>query len=279
MKVSELPFSTSPFNEYSGLISFRIDWSPCCPRDSQESSPIPQFKSISSSALSLPYGPTLTSLLDYWKNHSFDYVRKRTFVGKVMSLLFNTLSSFVILPRSKHHLISWLQSLSVLIFELKKIKFDTVSTFSPSIYHEVVGPDAMIFVFRILIFKPAFRLSSFIFIKRFFGSSSLSAIKVVSSAYLRLLIFLLAILIPACASSSLAFFLMYSAYKLNKQGDNIHFDIPFPILNQSLLPCPILLLLVLHTRFSGGGKVVWYSHLIKNIPQLYYFQVYNLNCH
>ena len=150
MKVSELPFSTSPFNEYSGLISFRIDWSPCCPRDSQESSPIPQFKSISSSTLSLPYGPTLTSLLDYWKNHSFDYVRKRTFVGKVMSLLFNTLSSFVILPRSKHHLISWLQSLSVLIFELKKIKFDTVSTFSPSIYHEVVGPDAMILVFWML---------------------------------------------------------------------------------------------------------------------------------
>ena len=64
-----------------------------------------------------------------------------------MSLLFNTLSMFVILPRSKYHLISWFQSLSVLILELKKIKFDTVSTFSPSIYHEVIGPDAMIFVF------------------------------------------------------------------------------------------------------------------------------------
>ena len=73
----------------------------------------------------------------------------RTFVGKVMSLLFNTLSRFVIaiLPRSKHLLILWLQSLSALILELKKMKSDTVSIFSLSIYHEVIGPDAMIFVF------------------------------------------------------------------------------------------------------------------------------------
>ena len=73
---------------------------------------------------------------------------------------------------------------------------------------------------RLLSFKPTFSLSSFTFIKRLF-SSSLSAIRVVSSAYLRLLIFLLAILIPACASFSPAFLMMYSAYKLNKQGDNI----------------------------------------------------------
>ena len=72
-----------------------------------------------------------------------------------------------------------------------------------------------------LSFKPAFSLSSFTFIKRFFGSSSLSAISVVSSAYLKLLIFLLEILIPAYDSSNLAFHMMYSAYKLNKQGDNI----------------------------------------------------------
>ena len=67
-------FSISPSNEYSGLISFRIDslvWSPCSPKDSQESSPAPQFESISSSTLSLLYGPTLTSIHDYWKNHSF----------------------------------------------------------------------------------------------------------------------------------------------------------------------------------------------------------------
>ena len=72
-----------------------------------------------------------------------------------------------------------------------------------------------------LSFKPAFSLSSFTFIKRLFSSSSLSSISVVSSAYLRLLIFLSAILIPVCASSSPAFLMMYSAYKLNKQGDNI----------------------------------------------------------
>ena len=68
-------FSITPSTEYSGLISFRIDWflSPCCPRDSQESSPAPRFKTINSSALSLPYGPTLTSVHDYWKNHSLDY--------------------------------------------------------------------------------------------------------------------------------------------------------------------------------------------------------------
>ena len=83
-----------------------------------------------------------------------------------------------------------------------------------------MGPDAMILVFWMLSFKPTFSLSSFTLIKRCF-SSLLSAVRVLSSAYLRLLIFLQAILIPACASSSLAFLMMYSAYKLNKQGDNI----------------------------------------------------------
>ena len=84
-----------------------------------------------------------------------------------------------------------------------------------------MGPDAMIFVFWIVSFKPTFSLSSFTFIKRLFSSSSLSAIRVMSSAYLRLLIFLPAILIPAYASSSPAFLMMYSSYKLNKQGDNM----------------------------------------------------------
>ena len=91
----------------------------------------------------------------------------------------------------------------------------------PSICHEVMGPDTKIFIFWKLSFKPAFSLSSFTFIKRLFSSSSLSAIRVVSSAHLRLLIFLPGILIPAYASPSLAFLMMYSAYKLNKQCDNI----------------------------------------------------------
>ena len=104
-----------------------------------------------------------------------------------------------------------------------------------------MGPDAMILVFWMLSFKPTFPLFSFTFTKRLF-SSSFSTIRVVSSAYLRLLIFLLAILIPACASSSPVFLIMYSAYKLNKQGDNIQpWHTPFPIWNQSVVPCPVLI--------------------------------------
>ena len=87
------------------------------------------------------------------------------------------------------------------------------------ICQEVMGPDAIILVFWMLSFKPAFSLSCFTFIKRFFSSFSLSATKVVSSVYQRLLICLLVILIPACDSSSPAFHKMYSAYKLKKQGD------------------------------------------------------------
>ena len=118
-----------------------------------------------------------------------------------MSLLFNMLSRLVItfLPRSKHFLISWLQSPSAVILEPPKIKSVTVS---PSICHEMMGPDAMILVFWKLSFKPTFSFSSFTFFKRLFTYSSLSAMRVVSSAYLRLLLFLPAILIPACASST-----------------------------------------------------------------------------
>ena len=207
-----------------------------------------------------------------------------TFVGKVMSLLFNMLSRLVIvfLPRSKHLLISRLQSPSAVIFGAPKHKV----TVSPSICHEMMEPDAIILVFWMLSFKPTFSLTSFTFIKRFFSSSSLSAIRVVSSAYLRLLIFLLAILIPACASSSLwwslhsSFSMMYSAQKLNKQGDNIQpWHIPFPIWNQSVVPCPVLTLAswppYLHTLTcfltlisQEAGRVIWYSHLSKNFPQL-----------
>ena len=93
---------------------------------------------------------------------------------------------------------------------------------------------------KMLSFKPTFSLSFFTFIKRLFSSFSLSVIMLMSSEYLRLLIFLLAILIPACTSSSLAFQMMYYACKLNKQGDNIQpWCTPFPIWNQSV-PCPIL---------------------------------------
>ena len=102
--------------------------------DSQEASPIPQFKTINSSTFSLLYGPIRTSIHDY---------------GKVMSLLFNMLSRLVtdFLPRSKCLLISWLQSPSAVILDPKKLKSVTVSIVSPSICYEVMGPDAMIFVF------------------------------------------------------------------------------------------------------------------------------------
>ena len=140
-----------------------------------------------------------------------------------MSLLFNMLSRFLIvfLPRCKCLLISWLQSPSAVILEPKIMKSVTVSVVSPSICHEVIGPDALILNFWMLNFKPTFSVSFFTFIKRLFSSSLLSAIRVVSSAYLRLSIFPPAILIPGGTTSSLAFYMIYSAYKVNKLSDNI----------------------------------------------------------
>ena len=120
------------------------------------------------------------------KNHR---LTRWTFVNKAMSLLFNMLSMIVItfLLSSKCLLISWLQWPSVVILEPKKI-VSHCSRFSLSICHEVMGPDAMIFIFGMLNFKPAFSVSSFTFIKKLFSSSSLSALRMVSSMYLRLLI-------------------------------------------------------------------------------------------
>ena len=145
-----------------------------------------------------------------------------TFIGKVIFLLFNMLSRLVItfLPRNKSLLISWLQSPSAVILEPKKDKVCHCFLCLPIYLPRSDGTRCHDLSFLNAEFKPTFSLSSFTFIKRLF-SSLLSAIRVMSSAYLRLLIFLLAILIPACASSSSAFLMMYSACKLNKQGDNI----------------------------------------------------------
>ena len=150
-------FSFSPSNEYSGLISFKIDWFDLLAVQGTLKSPLQhQFKSINSLVLSLLYGPTLTSILDYWKNHSF----AGPLLVKVfaLSLLFNMLSRFVIafLLRSKCLLISWLQSPSAVILEPKKIKSITVSIVSPSICHEVMELDAMILIFWMLSSKPVF---------------------------------------------------------------------------------------------------------------------------
>ena len=134
--------------------------------------------------------------------------------------------------------------------------------FPPPICHEVMGPDAMILVFWRLSFKPAFSLSSFTLVKKFFSYSSLSVIIIVLSAYLRLLIFLLVILLPACNSSSPAFCMMYSAYKLNKQGDNIQpWCPPFLMSNSN---CCFLTCIQISQE---AGQVVWYSHFFKKFPQ------------
>ena len=121
-----------------------------------------------------------------------------SFVDKVMSMLLNTLTRFVIafLPRSKCLLILWLQSPSTVIFEPKNIKSVIVPNFSPSICHKVMRLDAMIFICWMLSFKLAFLLSSFTLIKRLFSSSSLSVIRVILylRIWMRLLIFLMAIL-------------------------------------------------------------------------------------
>ena len=204
-KYYSFSFNISPSNEHPGLISFRMDWLDLLALQGTLKSLLQHHSSktliLQCSAffivqLSHPYMTTgKTIALTRW-----------TFVGKVMSLLFNMLSRLVItfLPRSKCLLISWLQSPSSVILEPRKIKSATVSTVSPSICHEVIGPDAMILLFWMLGFKPTFSLFSFTFINRLI-SSLLSAIRVVSSAYLSLLVFLPAILIPACASSSTAF--------------------------------------------------------------------------
>ena len=116
---------------------------------------------------------------------------------------------------------------------------------------------------RMLSFKPTFSLSSFTFIKRLFSSSLLSTIRVVSSVYLRLLVFLPAILIPASVSSSPVFLMMYSAYKLNKQGDNIQpWRTPFPIWNQSVFPCPVLTI------------ASWPAYLSKGISMIFFVQFF-----
>ena len=152
------------------------------------------------------------------------------------------LSRFVItsLPRSKCILISWLQSPSAVIWEPQKIRSVTVSIISIYLpWSDGTGCHDLCFLNKS--FKPTLSHSSVTFIKRLFSSSSLSAIRVVSSAYLRLLIFLLAVLFPACASSSAAFLTMFSVYKLNKQGDNIQpWCTPLPVWNQSVVSCLVL---------------------------------------
>ena len=160
-------------------------------------------------------------------------------------------------------------SASAVIRDAKKIKSVTASIVFPSICHEVMGPDAMILVFWMLSFKPAFHspLSPS-------SRGSLVALHFLPLGWchlhLRLLIFLLAILIPACASSSPAFLMMYSAYSLNKQGDNLQpWHTSFPIWNQSVVPCPVLTVASWPAYMFLRRQVRWSGIPIsfKNFPQ------------
>ena len=140
-------FSISPSNEYSGLISFGIDWFYLVVhKDSQESFPTPHSKA---SVLRCSAFFMVQLLHLYVTTGKIIALTIQSFVGKVISLLFNMLSRFVIgfLPRSKRPLILWLQSLAAVILEPKKIKYVIASTFSPCICHEVMAPDAMILIF------------------------------------------------------------------------------------------------------------------------------------
>ena len=140
-------FSISPSNEHPGLISFRMDWLDLLAVQGTLKSLL-QHHTSKASILRRSVFFTVQLSHPYMTTGKTIASTRRTLVGKVMSLLLNILSRLVItfLPRSKHLLISWLQSPSAVILEPPKIKSHTVSTVSPSISLELMGPDAMIFV-------------------------------------------------------------------------------------------------------------------------------------
>ena len=178
--------SVLPVHIQGWLIFFRMDWSDLAVQETLSlwyhdlKAPVRCLSALFMVQLSRPCTATGNTMA----------LTVRTSVGKVTSLLLNILSRFVIasLPRNKHLFISWLQSPSAVIFGAKKTKSVTVFTFSLSVNvcHEVMGPDAIIWVFLMLSFKANFSLSSLTLVEMLFSSSSLSAIIAVSSAYLRL---------------------------------------------------------------------------------------------
>ena len=131
-------FSISPSNEYSGLISFKMD--------QLESSPTPQVKSINFSVLRFLCCPSLTPIHNYWKNHSSDQMELCR-QSNISAFQYDVQVCHSFSSKEQAFLISWLQSTSAVILEAKKIRSVTVSIVSPSICPEVMGQDAMIFVF------------------------------------------------------------------------------------------------------------------------------------
>ena len=202
-------FSNSPSNEYSGLISFRIDWFDLLAVQGTLKSLLQHHNLKASIHWCLAFFRVQLFHL-YMTTGKTIALTTHNFTGKVMSLLFNTLPRFVIpfFPRSQCLLISRLKSLSAVILKFKKIKSVTASTFPPSVWeYEVMGLDTTAlscFCFYVE-FQTNFFILLFYPIRRLFSFSSLSAFRVVSFAHLMLLIFLRAILIPARNSSSLAY--------------------------------------------------------------------------
>ena len=141
-------FSISPSNEYAGLISFRVDWLDLLAVQGILKSLLQHHRSKASILQHSAFFIVQLSH-SYMTTGKTIALTRRTFVGKVMSLFFNMLSRLVItfLPRSKRLLILWLQSPSAVILEPPKIKSATVSTVSPSICYEMMGPNAMVLVF------------------------------------------------------------------------------------------------------------------------------------
>ena len=155
-------YSISPCTEYSGLISYRMDWLDLLAVQGTLKSLL-QHHSLKASSLQSSAFFMVQLLHPYMTTGKTIDLTRWTFVGKVMSMLFNMLSRLVItfLPRNKRLFISWLQSPSAVIWEPQKIKSATVSTVSPSICHEVMGLDAMILVFWMLSFKATFSVFHF----------------------------------------------------------------------------------------------------------------------
>ena len=192
-----------------------------------------------------------------------------TFVGKVMSLLFNMLSSLVVtfLPRSKCLLISWLQSPSAVIFEAQENKVCHCFHCFPSLFAMkwwdwITWPDARIFFFKCWVLSQVFHsplsLSS---------KDSLVLLLFHKGGVIYISDFSPGNLDSSCASSSLAFHMMYFAYKLNKRGSNIQpWHTLFPIWNQSMFGSNCCFLTCIQIS-QEAGRVVWYSHLLKNFPQ------------
>ena len=213
-KYSSFSCSISPSNEYSGLISFRTDWLHILAFQGTRKSLLQHHSSKASTIRhSLLYCSSLTTIHDHWEDHSLDYMDLCQ--QNNVSAFQHTVYICHSFPAKKQTSSDFkaavmMISPSSVILEPKNRRSVTISTFPPSIWHEIMGPDDILFVLFIFSFKPALSLSSFTLIQRLFSFSSLSAINVVSSAYLRLLMFLSPILIPAYDSSSPAFLMMYS---------------------------------------------------------------------